>query len=65
MEIEAYIIIPKDSNDPRKAIGYEMVGNPKFLFFSDQDVNAHIKSNPQIRQYFKSLKIMLKFEKTN
>jgi len=60
--MKAYLVIDKKSpKDETKAVGFQMPGNPKFLWFDYTDAMKFWRSNPEIQANFNVVPVTLQF----
>ena len=61
--MEAYLVIDKKATkDVNKAVGFQMPGNPKFIWLELSDANKFWKSNPEIQANFNIVKVIFQIE---
>jgi len=60
--MECYVLIDKKSvKDLSKAIGFQMPGNPKFIWPEYEGAMKFWRSNPEVQANFNVVKVTLQF----
>jgi len=60
--MECYVLIDKRSvKDMSKAVGFQMPGNPKFLWVDYDGAMKFWRSNPEVQAKFNIVKVTLHF----
>ena len=60
--MDAYLIIDKKAvKDNSKAIGFQMPGNPKFIWPDYEGAMKFWRSNPEVQTNFNVVKVTLHF----
>jgi hypothetical protein len=60
-EIEAFMLVDKeDSSNVLKSVGFTTTGNPRFIFFSEKEINRFLLGSPEVKKHFEVTKVILK-----
>lgn len=60
--MECYVVVDKNSvKDLSKAVGFQMQGNPRFIWTDYEGAMKFWKSNPEIQSKFNVVKVTVHF----
>jgi hypothetical protein len=59
-EYEGFMFFLKGNDDPRRSIGYDAPGNPRFIVFDKAAAKKFAKQDPEIRAGFDLRRIIIR-----
>ena len=59
-EYEGFMFFLKGSDDPKRSIGYDAPGNPRFIVFDKSAAKKFARQDPEIRAGFDLRRIIIR-----